>query len=453
MSKVICRLWPESIAAQLLLVMLTSLGMIILFAFAAFQILRPSFPGEQVTARVLKTTVVLTRLNQVRNKDREAILKRYLLDEPSLNIRILASDEILLSDADKKNDAPVYGFPFWIPRQGGIGDGMKLVGGAMIHPAPEGPDVPVFVFQLRDGVRVAAMMDAGPGRPILGDPLFMLFVFLVVTSLLLLVWVTRMLISPLSSLSSAVSTFGKTSMRTVPIAEDGPTEVKKVARAFNRMQGRIQELLERRTRMLAAVSHDLRTPLTRLRLRTELMPDGEMKQRNLADLDIMETQLSGALTYLSEGRTGEPNIKIDVASFLQGIRDQYEDVGTELAIECEGGLAVVGRFSELTRAMTNLIDNARRYDDRICLISSGVEDKVIIEVEDHGPGIPLQERERMLMPFERGDNARMLGTDSSFGFGLGLATACAIVEAHHGQLTLNDTEGGGLTVRIELLKA
>ncbi|SHM22090.1 ATP-binding protein [Roseibium suaedae] len=450
MTRLISRLWPESIAAQLLLVMLTSLGMLVMLFYAAFRILQPGPPGEDAFAYAMKAAVLVAQMNEADAGRRETLVADFTRRNPNLHLRLMPSGSY--DPPSREGDRSRV--PFWMPfRVADFGSGLKSLGLGPTEIDEAGEERANLVFELADGQQVFARMPPRKEPPIWGNPLLQLIFFLVLSLVMLLIWGTRMLVQPLSQLASGVGNFGKTSMRAVPIAAHGPLEVRKAAHAFNRMQNRIQDLVERRTRMLAAISHDLRTPLTRLRLRTELMPDGDIKQRNLADLSIMEGQLGGALTYLSEGRTGEPDVKIDVASFLQGIRDQYEDVGAELALDCEVGLSVLGRFSELTRAMTNLIDNARRYDDRIRLISCYADDRVIIEVEDHGPGIPIKDRERMLMPFERGDEARMLGSDSSFGFGLGLATACAIVEAHDGNLYLNDTKGGGLTVRIELPQA
>ena len=185
-----------------------------------------------------------------------------------------------------------------------------------------------------------------------------------------------------------------------------------------------------------------------LRLRLELLPDGLQKQRSLADLDLMETQLNGAMTFLRDGRTGEETTKVNLPSLLQGIVDLYEDMGAKLSLDCEAALTVDGRPSELHRALSNLIDNARRYDDRIGLHARLNGQMIMIDVIDHGPGIAADDRARLMEPFERGDEARQLHYGGSFG--LGLATALAIAEAHGGTLELLETEGGGLTARIVL---
>ena len=168
----------------------------------------------------------------------------------------------------------------------------------------------------------------------------------------------------------------------------------------------------------------------------------------------MEAQIDGALTFLRQGRTGEASVCIDVPSLLQGIRDEYEDAGHVIGLEAEGDIKVLARPSELVRAVENLAGNALRYaadgQGEVTVMLTSRDGRAVIDVIDHGPGISSSEKERMLLPFVRGDSARSIGSEAGTGFGLGLSTTLSIVEAHGGQLELLDTPGGGLTARITL---
>jgi signal transduction histidine kinase len=441
----LARLLPRRIAAQIMLVMLVVFVVMVLFFGALFRLLPHAPPDAGSANSAIKAGVAVSRLNEAPAAERERLLREMTADNVGVTLALIAEGD--LPSVDQREKKP----PFWAFMPGEVGDGIKLALALPGKPDGNSEPAPVLFFRLKDGAYVRAGLPSRPPPLFVGGPMVSLLIFVFISIVLLLLWVTRTLVRPLSGLSEAVSSFGLKSTAPVPLDETGPAEVQEVARAFNRMQGRIQDLIERRTRMLAAIGHDLRTPITRLRLRIDLMADEEHKQRNLADLDQMEAQLNGAITFLREGRTGEASMKIDLPSLLQSLVDQYEDMGVAVAMTCETGLAVQGRPSELNRALANLIDNARRYDDRISMTAVADGDMVVLEVVDHGPGIPAGERTRMMEPFERGEEERPL--DQGVSFGLGLATSAAIAEAHGGSLELLDTPGGGLTARIHLPKA
>lgn len=304
-----------------------------------------------------------------------------------------------------------------------------------------------IAFRLRDGaVMIAALRMPQP--PFFGSPLVVtLIVFAVILSVLG-VWAARSLTAPLRRFSHAVEKFGNDGTEPVSLAEQGPDELRAAAAAFNRMQSRINDLVEDRTRMLAAVGHDLLTPVTRLRLRTDYVADAPLREAMLSDLDHMEGLLRGAVSYLRQGNSGEKTVVVDLSSLLQTVSDQSSDAGHVVSFDGPVRACVDGRPSELLRLFGNLVDNAIKHGGGggVCLHLE--EAFARIEIIDHGPGIAAGRRDDMLVPFVRGDDARNM--DPGLGFGLGLAICLAVAKGHNGQLVLKDTPGGGLTVEVSL---
>lgn len=413
------------------------------FFLLFFLMIRTDAHEEGVAMVAIRHSIAVNQLNMRRPEERGPLIKKLMRQDPLLRLTVI-------DPGDLPSEESLYRPPRWPFHSSRLGFGMSLEIATMARSDVVARNVPTLYFRLADGMLIKAVLEVGPPPPppLSRNPLTYLLAFVGISLTALLFWVTFTLARPLSRLSKAASSFGLTSMEPVPLAETGPSEVSSAARAFNRMQARLNEMVERRTRMLAAISHDLRTPLTRLRLRIDLMNDEDMKKRNLADLDAMEAQLNGALSFLREGRSDEASRKIDVPSLLQGLADQYEDTKIEVALDVEPGLAVKGRSGDLNRALSNLIDNAWRYAGSVRLEARAHGNWVRADVVDTGPGIAREDRERLLQPFERGDAARLL--DQGIGFGLGLATSKAIVEAHDGRFALADTAGGGLTVRISL---
>jgi signal transduction histidine kinase len=202
--------------------------------------------------------------------------------------------------------------------------------------------------------------------------------------------------------------------------------------------------------MLAAISHDLRTPITRLRLRAEFIEDEHTRTATLRDLDQMNGLVEAALSFVRDGQTRDASSLslVDLASVVQTVCDDFSDFGAPVRVGRSRHVLVQGRPEELQRAITNLVDNAVKYGGRAEVQMESSERGIRICVLDQGPGIPETERDAMLQPFVRGDRARNLNAAS--GFGLGLSIVLAIVEAHNGRLTLENRSEGGLCAAIEL---
>ncbi|ABD90175.1 ATP-binding protein [Rhodopseudomonas palustris] len=281
----------------------------------------------------------------------------------------------------------------------------------------------------------------------LGGPGMITLLFVVVSLTLLGLWAARALSAPLSSFAKAAENF-RLDNAAASLPERGPEEIRSVARALNHMRARIAALVDDRTKMLAAISHDLRTPITRLRLRCEFIEDEACRNHMLGDLDQMRSMLESVLSFLRNGRNREAMTLTDVATTLQLIADQFTDAGQTVSYHGPAHATVMARPDDLHRAVTNLVENAVRFGAETSIGLAVTPDAVKIDVADDGPGISDAQKSAMLEPFVRGDDARNM--DEASGFGLGLSIAQAVALAHGGALSLNDRKPHGLIVRITL---
>ena len=264
---------------------------------------------------------------------------------------------------------------------------------------------------------------------------------------LLSLWATKALTAPLSRFADAAEQFGRDfEHRMLP--EQGPEEIRKASRAFNQMGARIKRLVEDRTNMLAAISHDLRTPITRLRLRTEFVEDEKLRSDMLNDLEQLTEMVKSTLAFLRDSRLEEEMTNFDLGALLRKVCGQFDEMGKEVTYNGEEHKVISGRPDAISRAVVNLIENALKFGTKANVILHSLSDgSVAIDVLDDGPGITDPDPARLLRPFVRGDDARTLTPQS--GFGLGLTIANSIVEAHGGQLTLTNRKPCGLAVRLQ----
>jgi signal transduction histidine kinase len=324
----------------------------------------------------------------------------------------------------------------------------RLGSGYRIVSFPQQDDTHKVGIALPDGAMISAKLL--PDRwqpPFWGGPWMMTLLFAVISVTLLGLWAARALTAPLSSFAKAAESFSLNG-GAAPLPERGPDEIRSVAKALNRMRERITALIDDRTRMLAAISHDLRTPITRMRLRSEFIEDDVHRSRMLRDLDQMRSMLQSVLSFLRNDRKLESMTLVDIATTLQLVTDQFADMGHKVVYDGpEHALATV-RPDDLHRSITNLVENAVRFGAEAAIRLRMSSDTVTIDVEDDGPGISDARKDVMLEPFVRGDDARNM--DEAAGFGLGLSIAHAIVLAHGGELSLNDRQPHGLMVRIQL---
>ncbi|MBL8342915.1 MAG: HAMP domain-containing protein [Rubrivivax sp.] len=303
----------------------------------------------------------------------------------------------------------------------------------------------------------SALMAAGhihPGMPAF-DALPLRFVWhvwltlgaVILVSLVAVRWATR----PLKRLADAANAFAH-DLDAPSIAEQGPSEVRRAAQAFNFMQQRVRELVVERGRALAAVSHDLRTPLTRMRLRAELIDDQALQAKLNADIDAMQGMVNSVLTYLRGLEDDEPAQAIDMEALLSSLVEDGQSMGRPVHLKEPRRDApriepFVGKLSLLRRATGNLIDNAVAHGRDVAVSLDVAPGHLDIVVEDDGPGIPPADLARVMEPYVRLDAARAL---DSGGVGLGLAIARDAAAYHGGLLTLSNREGGGLRAVLRL---
>lgn len=261
-----------------------------------------------------------------------------------------------------------------------------------------------------------------------------------------LVWGAHRTTRPLRRFAEAADRLGLDA-NPPPLPERGPRELRNATRAFNRMTARIRRLVDDRTLMLAAVSHDLKTMLTRLRLRAEFIEDGEQKEKAAADLDEMQAMLEATLSFARDDAADERPVAVDLAAMLQSLAADLADAGRAAAYEGPDRLTLRGRPVALRRVFENLLDNALRYGGEAAVSLRQADGRAEVRIEDRGPGIPAALRERVFDPFFRVEASRSRDTGGS---GLGLAVVRAVVQRHDGEIALEDRPGGGLRARVML---
>ena len=299
---------------------------------------------------------------------------------------------------------------------------------------------------LKDGswlnVTLARVQAARPNSPSLLLSTALGALGVVVVSILMGRWLTR----PLNQLAEDARQLFLTS-QTMPLAETGTREVRTLASAINDLQFRIRRLVDDRTQMLAAVSHDLRTPLTRLRLRIESVPDVEARASIKADLNEMEEMIDATLAFLRDDMASETIEHVDLAAILQTIAADTADAGQNVDVRAPQRLVIAGRHLALKRALTNLVQNAVKYGGS-ALVSVSVDGPSIrVSVRDEGPGIPADKLEAVFEPFYRIEPSRGRRTG---GHGLGLTVARSIARAHGGDVVVLNRTPRGLEALLTL---
>jgi len=305
-----------------------------------------------------------------------------------------------------------------------------------------------FVAQVRlaDGAlvtfdsRQSAETSGWPYRLLLS--LAVLLVAVIAVSLVAVRWATR----PLKALADAADELGGNLDRP-PMQEEGPVEVVRAARAFNTMQSRLAHTIRERSATLAAMSHDLKTPVTRLRLRAELLEDGELKKKISQDVEEMESMVLATLEFMRGGETAERVQPVDVIALLESLQGDAAVLGGQVALEGGAARPFVGRPQALKRCLGNLIENALKYGKSATLLVEDAPDRLVIRVRDRGPGIPEGELERVFEPFYRIESSR--GRDTG-GTGLGLSIARNVAQLHGGTLIVRNMKDRGLEAVLTL---
>lgn len=327
--------------------------------------------------------------------------------------------------------------------------GPAMMGQAMMGEPPIPPrDSANFVVQVRLHDGSLATFDSYLSPQAAAVPtrialtLLALIVVVIALSLIAVRWITV----PLRTLASAADGLGR-DLNHPPLPENGPAEVRQAAKAFNTMQQRLARFIADRTRVFTAMSHDLKTPVTRMRLRAELLDDETLRSRFTADLDEMEAMVTQTLEYMRDASAAEPTQPIDVNALLESVANDYRETGGDVEVCGTADAPYVGRPLALRRCLTNLVDNALRYGKRATVTVDDAPAALTLRVQDEGPGLPADQLERAFEPFFRGDASRSRDTG---GTGLGLGIARNIARAHGGDLVLRNRPDGGLEATLAL---
>jgi len=323
-----------------------------------------------------------------------------------------------------------------------------MMGDGAFGPSPDAMNI-VAQVRLHDGSLVtfdSSLPQEATSVPLrIALTLLALLIVVIVLSLVAVRWVTV----PLRTLASAADKLGR-DLDNPPLSEGGPLEVRQAAKAFNTMQQRLSRLIAERTRLFAAMSHDLKTPITRLRLRAELLDDEALQARFTKDLDEMEAMVRETLDYLRDTAAQEPVRPLDVNALLESLQHDYREAGGALEIEGRASAPYLGRPLALRRCLTNVLDNALRYGKRATIVVEDAPAALTVRVRDEGPGMPQDQLERAFEPFFRGEASRSRDTG---GTGLGLGIARNIARAHGGELVLRNRREGGLEAALTLPRA
>ncbi|HUF71834.1 MAG TPA: ATP-binding protein [Gammaproteobacteria bacterium] len=261
------------------------------------------------------------------------------------------------------------------------------------------------------------------------------------------IWLVARVTAPLRVFAAAADRFGK-NIRAEPLPETGPVEVAKASQALNYMQERLSRLIDNRTQMLAAISHDLRTPVTFLRLRAELMTNAEERAKVLETLDDMESMITTVLDFSKGAFSEEQQRHVDLGALLESLCDDLSDTGAPIQFTPTPSQILYScRRVALKRAFSNLIDNAIKYG-QVARVAIEEQDKeIVVSIDDDGPGIAPENLAHIFTPFFRIEGSR---SRRSGGVGLGLSIAQAIVEGHGGRISIENRTEGGARVRVAL---
>ena len=366
-----------------------------------------------------------------------AMLRRFLGDGRSVEVSVAEAPAGPLMSAAKRGPKGPGMHGDWTPPW------------AAMHGASQ----PGFSFlaqvRLQDGALVT--FDARQPAQTVNWPyrllasLAVLLAAVVVVSLVAVRWATR----PLKALADAADELGRDIHRP-PLPEEGPEEVSRAARAFNTMQARLAGYIRDRTRVLAAMSHDLKTPVTRLRLRAELLEDPQVRAKFTKDLDEMEAMVGATLDFLRGQESGEPVQPVDIMAMLESLQADMAEMGGKIRVEGAARAPFSGKPQALKRCLANLVENAVKYGKSARVVVEDSDARLEIRVQDEGPGLPETELEKVFDPFYRLEASRSRETG---GTGLGLTIARGVAEAHGGRVQLRNRAEGGLEAILVLPRA
>lgn len=307
-----------------------------------------------------------------------------------------------------------------------------------------------IAVQIEDGtwVNVETSLPEFPRE--LWSPSFLPMGLLTLAIILTSGWAVRRMLKPLNDVATAAQEFAH-DINAPPMPANVSYEARAVADAFNEMQSQLKRIIQNRTEMMGAISHDLRTPLSLVRLRTESLPNSRDRERLLCAVDEMDAIISATLDFAKHTFNTEVIRNVDIAALVEAICEDQSEAGSNVCFEKKGHSFVFsGQSVALRRCFTNLIGNAVKFGNAVKVQIDAQGPKLIVTVEDDGPGIASDDIDRVFEPFYRCDRAR---SNATKGTGLGLSLAKSIIEAHGGKIELANLDEGGLSVRVEIAQS
>ncbi|MCG7876467.1 MAG: ATP-binding protein [Candidatus Thiodiazotropha endolucinida] len=465
------RLVPKSLFGRLILVMLS--GLVLAQLFTAFILLRDRGQALYDAVRqnlIVRTTGIVRLLDPLTPAERQRLLP--LLSGSDLQVTLsqqplplidneaesrLASEvvkrQLVAHIPDKRNiRVSVEGT---VMQSTMHGMHQRMMGGPpMSGPWAYARGVHAMArffriqIELADGTWVR--FERGLPEEMFDWPVTLLIALsvLLLSVILLSLFGVHTIVRPLRELRQAAEGLGK-DIHQPPLEPTGPSEVRETARAFNTMQQRLKNYIEDRAGILAAVSHDLKTPLTRLRLRTDLMDDDELREKTHKDLEDMEAMVTATLDFMRGTETGETSQRLDLMALLESVQQDAQEAGKTVSINGHVVSPYTGKPLALKRCIVNLVENAVRYGGSCEISVEERNQEVVVDICDQGPGIPEDMLEKVFAHFVRVESSRAQHTG---GTGLGLGIARNIARAHGGDLALSNRSNGGLCARLKLPK-
>jgi signal transduction histidine kinase len=444
--------WPDTLVGRTVLVLIAGLIVsqaagVAIFSANRFQLESRLF-GSHVADRIAAAVRLTEETPAV---DRAQVLRA--LDVPGLHVGWGAKPLVDENDAASESrevlsslDRRLTGYTIHTsvgrPPEAAPGPTPPPGAGMLRSLIAHGPHPLLRVaVQLRDGTWLNFLAPDRPPEPLWRPGFYAPLLIGVLAVILLSVVAVRYAARPLRVLAEAAQRLGR-DVGAPPVPEAGPREVRAAAHAFNEMQTSLRRFVEDRTQMIAAISHDLRTPITRLKLRAEFVDDDEQRGKMLADLDEMEAMIAATLAFARDDAAREPRAPVDIAAMIAGLAADFGATysGPQRLIVHAGPTA-------LKRAFANLLENAQAYAGESRVTLTETRPGITLTIDDDGPGIPESELERVFAPFYRVEGSRNRDTG---GTGLGLAVARSALHAHGGDVKLTNRSGGGLRVTVTL---
>jgi signal transduction histidine kinase len=438
---------PDTLFARIALVLVVNL--LLVWAVAALLVEVDNRIGSSATPYMVGRIVASVRMIDATPPEQRADLEG-MVDTPGFEVSIMPPEDAsrLQADADldrdlvQSIDAGLRAHPpkgvrppaVWAFLEPGVAPNQKLSSRTIR-----------IAVGLSDG-RLAAFRIRLTNRSLRQLPAIALAVSVCVIVSLTSLLFARSFSRQLAGFASAADLVGRSAL-SPPLPLSGPSELRVAARAFNVMQDRLRRFVRDRTQMLAAISHDLRTPLTRLRLRAEFIEDDEQRQKVLNDIAEMDGMIRETLAFARDDVARERRGKARLDELIDDLCRSMADGGADVSFASSDPVTIELSPIALRRALANLIDNAIKYGKRARVALNEAAGNAIVTIDDDGSGIPESEMERVFQPFQRIDTSRNRDTG---GVGLGLSVARTIIRGHGGDITIVNREEGGLRVTATL---